>query len=74
LRVLLPNDRDNYYRQRDLLPPDMMQDSARPSHHHYFTVSSARKINAGKLTKDILGGKNADAFQETPIKWSAGLS
>jgi type III restriction enzyme len=29
LRVLLPDDPDNYYRTRDLVPADMLGDSSR---------------------------------------------
>jgi type III restriction enzyme len=68
LRVLLPNDPNNYYRQRDLLPPDMMEQLGRAkiiiTNFHAFLLRE--KIAAGKLTKNILSKGNAGAFQETP--------
>jgi len=68
LRVLLPNDPNNYYRQRDLLPPDMMEQLRRAkiviTNFHAFL--RREKIAAGKLTKSILGNDNQSTFQETP--------
>jgi type III restriction enzyme len=68
LRVLLPNDPNNYYRQRDLLPPDLMEQLGRTkiiiTNFHAFI--RREKIAAGKLTKDILSRDSAGAFQETP--------
>jgi len=68
LRVLLPNDPNNYYRQRDLLTSDMMEQLGRTkiiiTNFHAFLLRE--KIAAGKLTKEILLKENAGTFQETP--------
>ena len=68
LRVLLPNDPNNYYRQRDLLPPDMMDQLGRAkiliTNFHAFLLRE--KIAAGKLTKSILDKDNKGSFKETP--------
>jgi type III restriction enzyme len=67
LRVLLPNDPQNYYRQRDIIPSDsieeLMQAKFLITNFHAFRLRE--KATVGKLTKSILpdGGK---AFQETP--------
>ncbi len=68
LRVLLPNDPNNYYKQRDLLPPDLLNKLHETkiiiTNYHAFLLRE--KIKAGKLTKDMLAqGKNG-VFQETP--------
>ena len=66
LRVLWPNDLENYYRIRDLVPPDMMEQLSRAkiliTNFHSF---KARKVvEANKLTKQILGND----FVETPAE------
>jgi type III restriction enzyme len=68
LRVLQPNDPDNYYRKLDLLPPDLMPelDKAKIVITNYHSFKLREHTAAGKLTKDILTqGKNS-AFTETP--------
>jgi len=68
LRVLLPNDPNNYYRQRDLLPGDKMGELGRAkiliTNFHAFL--RREKIAAGRLTKRILDKDNKGVFQETP--------
>jgi len=68
LRVLLPNDPDNYYRQRDLLEPYMTDQLGRAkiliTNFHAFL--RREKVKAGKLTKQILAGEEGEAFKETP--------
>ena len=68
LRVLLPNDPNHYYRQRDLLPPDMMQElgKAKIIITNFHSFLQREKIKAGKLTKKILTRDKSEAFQETP--------
>ncbi len=66
LRVLLPNDAENYFRLRDLVPPDLFGQLGRAkiliTNFHAF---KARKlIEANKLTKEILGTD----FDETPAQ------
>lgn len=68
LRVLLPTDPDNYYRQRDLLPPDMLERLAQAriviTNYHAFLLRE--RGEAAKLTKSILGKGDTSAFRETP--------
>jgi len=66
LRVLLPNDSENYYRLRDLVPADLIGQLGRAkiliTNFHAF---KARKLlEANKLTKEILGTD----FDETPAQ------
>ena len=69
LRVLLPTDPDNYYRQRDIVPPDLL-DRARARRrildHQLPRVPPARAWRRGELTKEILAQRRASPFVETP--------
>jgi type III restriction enzyme len=68
LRVLLPNDPNNYYRQRDVLPGYMLEKLAQAkiliTNFHGFRLRE--KVKAGKLTKAILAEGESGAFTETP--------
>jgi hypothetical protein len=68
LRVLLPTDPDNYYRQRDVLPPDMLERLAQAriviTNYHGFLLRE--RGEAARLTKSILGKGDTSAFRETP--------
>ncbi|MDI6816678.1 MAG: DEAD/DEAH box helicase family protein [Actinomycetota bacterium] len=68
LRVLLPNDRENYYRQRDIIPTHDMDKLGQAkiviTNFHAFQLRE--KVAAGKLTKSILANGEASAFTETP--------
>jgi len=68
LRVLLPNDPENYYRQRDILPAYLLEQLSQAkvliTNFHAFKLRE--KISAGKLTKAILAEGNDGAFTETP--------
>jgi len=68
LRVLLPNDPNNYYRQRDLLPGDMMQELGKAkimiTNFHAFLRRETVKL--GKLTKEMVAPKDKERFLETP--------
>jgi type III restriction enzyme len=68
LRVLLPNDPQNYYRQRDILPPDLMDELGKAkiiiTNFHAFKL--LERGNAGKLTKQILSHGETSPFTETP--------
>ncbi len=68
LRVLLPNDPGNYYRQRDLLPRDMMDEllKAKIIITNFHTFLQREKSAAGKLTKAMLGNGGESAFKESP--------
>lgn len=69
LRVLLPNDPNNYYRQHDLVPPDLAQELGKVkmviTNFHTFLLHE--RISAGKLTKEMLNpGAATSPFTETP--------
>ncbi|NLX99039.1 MAG: DEAD/DEAH box helicase family protein [Rhodopirellula sp.] len=68
LRVLLPNDPQNYYRQRDILPADSLGQLGRAkiliTNFHAFLPRE--KVAAGKLTKAILAKGGSNGFTETP--------
>ena len=68
LRVLLPNDPENYYRQRDILPGYLLEQLSQAkvliTNFHAFKLRE--KVSAGKLTKAILAEGNDGAFTETP--------
>ena len=68
LRVLLPNDPQNYYRKMDVLPSDLMEELGKAkiliTNFHAFLLRE--HTSAGKLTKDILTRNNSSPFTETP--------
>jgi type III restriction enzyme len=68
LRVLLPNDPENYYRQRDIVPAQLFDQlgQAKILITNYHAFQLREKAAAGKLTKSILGGGEAGVFTETP--------
>lgn len=68
LRVLLPNDPQNYYRALDVLPSDLMVELGKAkiviTNFHAFKLRE--KQSAGKLTKAILTNGDESPFTETP--------
>lgn len=68
LRVLLPNDPNNYYRQRDILPGYLMEklDQAKIVITNFHAFKLREKIKAGKLTKTLLSQGRDNPFTETP--------
>ncbi|MHB1035469.1 MAG: BPTD_3080 family restriction endonuclease [Pirellulales bacterium] len=68
LRVLLPNDPQNYYRQRDIIPAESLEQLGRAkivvTNYHVFLPRE--KVAAGKLTKTILAAGASNGFTETP--------
>ena len=68
LRVLLPNDPQNYYRQRDVLPVEWMEDlgKAKIIITNFHAFKTRETVNAGRLTKSILAGGQSNSFTETP--------
>jgi type III restriction enzyme len=68
LRVLLPNDPQNYYRQRDIIPTQSQEQLSQAkiliTNFHAFKLRE--KIAAGKITKEILAEGDTGAFTETP--------
>lgn len=69
LRVLKPNAPDNYYQERDLLPPDLHQrlQAATVVITNYHAFNRRDKISASATTKKILAGPDGglDQFRET---------
>jgi type III restriction enzyme len=68
LRVLLPNDPSNYYRQRDVVPSHMLEklDQAKILITNFHAFKFREKVAAGKLTKAILAQGDKGIFTETP--------
>ncbi len=68
LRVLLPSDPQNYYRQRDIVPADLMPQlhQAKIVITNFHAFLRREKVAAGKLTKEILAQGEDSAFTETP--------
>jgi len=68
LRVLYPNDSDNYYRQRDIVPMEKMPRLGQAKIHitNFHSFQLREKISASKLTKSILSNGKDGAFTETP--------
>ncbi len=68
LRVLLPNDPDNYYRKLDVVPERLRDQLTRAkiiiANFHAF--KQREKISVGKLTKQVLGQGETSAFTESP--------
>ena len=71
LRVLLPNDPDNYYRKMDVVPQELRetlnQANIVVTNFHAFLLHE--KVAAGKLTKSLLAGRKGSdqsPFTETP--------
>ena len=70
LRVLLPSDPQNYYRQMDIVPPDLRDQLGKSkiiiTNFHSFRLREHNK--ASKLTKSILAEGKAGPFTETPAQ------
>jgi type III restriction enzyme len=72
LRVLLPSDPENYYRQRDIVPAQLQDQlgQAKIIITNYHAFRPREKIAAGKITKSILAAQQSDGgpspFTETP--------
>jgi type III restriction enzyme len=68
LRVLLPNDPENYYRQRDIVSAQQQEQLGRAkiiiTNYHAFQLRE--KVAAGKITKSILADGQSSPFTETP--------
>jgi type III restriction enzyme len=72
LRVLLPNDPQNYYEERDILRPDQLvrlqQAQIVITNFHAFSLREKPEFNASSLTKKVLAGPGGDLtrFKESP--------
>jgi type III restriction enzyme len=68
LRVLLPNDPHNFYRERDILPPELQAELLKAkiiiTNFHAFLFRE--RGEASKLTKTILTRGESSPFTETP--------
>ena len=65
LRVLLPNDPDNYYGTRELVPGDMLADMQRAkiviTNYHSFMLRERLDVSAG--TRGLLKGRSGEDLQ-----------
>jgi len=68
LRVLLPNDPENYYHKWDLVPANEMETlrKAKILITNFHTLRPREKGDASRLTKAILAKGGANPFTETP--------
>ena len=68
LRVLLPNDPENYYRQRDIVPAQLQDQltQAKIIITNYHAFQLRERVAAGKITKSILADGQSSPFTETP--------
>ena len=64
LRVLLPNDPQNYYRLHDLVPADLMLElgKAKMVLTNFHAFKQRERISAGKITKQILNTNRSYDF------------
>jgi type III restriction enzyme len=68
LRVLLPNDPGNYYRVMDIVPDDQRQqmEQAKIVITNFHAFQLRERVDASKLTKEMLAQGEPSAFLETP--------
>jgi type III restriction enzyme len=72
LRVLDPSDPHNYYRERDLVPPDLwdalLQAQVVITNYHGFLLRDAKEIQgvSANTRKILTAGRKDDPFEETP--------
>lgn len=68
LRVLLPNDRNDYYRALDIVPSHQMDalQQAKIVLTNYHAFQLRERVAAGKLTKQLLAKDGPSPFTETP--------
>ena len=67
--MLLPNDPQNYYREHDIIPADLLPelDKAKFVVTNFHAFKLRERVSAGKLTKQLLKQNNGDSpFTETP--------
>lgn len=70
LRVLLPSDPGNYYRERDLVPADLVDNLGRAriviTNFQGFLLRETKAGKAARLTKSVLNPDGANPFRESP--------
>ncbi|WP_282044998.1 BPTD_3080 family restriction endonuclease [Roseibium album] len=67
LRVLLPNDPESYYRNREIVPPDMLADIDRSKIviTNYHAFKQRERISLAKGTRTALEGWREEKIQTT---------
>lgn len=69
LRVVLPSDPGNYYRERDIVPADLVASLGRAriviTNFHSFLLRETKAGKAARLTKTVLNPDGADPFRES---------
>jgi len=70
LRVLYPNDPENYYTKFDIVPSSMRQDlnRAKVVITNFHQLMCRERIPSSKLTKEILAKGEESPFKETPAQ------
>ncbi|MBI1825561.1 MAG: DEAD/DEAH box helicase family protein [Planctomycetes bacterium] len=70
LRVLIPNDPGNYFRQRDIVSPDLLEklQQAKLIITNFHAFKLRERLAAGKLTKAILAQGETGAFTDAPAQ------
>lgn len=65
LRVLLPNDPENYYRAREIVPPDMLGDIAKAKIviTNYHALKLRERVELAKGTRSVLEGWRGEQIQ-----------
>jgi type III restriction enzyme len=68
LRVLFPNDPGNYYRERDLVPAELMSGLPRANIivTNFHSFSLRERTQASRLTKKLSGQEATGVSKETP--------
>ena len=68
LRVLLPNDPENYYRQHDIVPGELREklEQAKILVTNFHAFQLRETVKTGKITKSILANAQPSPFTETP--------
>jgi len=68
LRVLLPNDPQNYYRTLDIVPLDLREQMGKIKIviTNFHALALRERVSAGKITKQILAQGEKNPFTETP--------
>ena len=68
LRVLLPNDPENYYRQHDIVPGELREklEQAKILVTNFHGFQLRETVKTGKITKSILADGRPSPFTETP--------
>ncbi len=70
LRVLLPNDPENYYRQRDIVSTELLErlQRAKIVITNYHAFQPRETVTAARLTKELLASGHDSPFKETPAQ------